>query len=91
MDVKEAIRILSNKTSEEAVNELKYYSGFNRDAVIQKIQEAMDMGAEALERMTPTPPNWIYEDEPLCPHCGEVMDYGESPCEYCNQMIDWSE
>ena len=53
--------------------------------------EAMKAAIEALEKMTPTKPNWIYEDEPMCPNCGEIMDDGENPCECCNQLIDWSE
>lgn len=50
MDREKAIRILSKDTSMETVNELNYYSGFNRDKVVEQIQEAMDMGAKALEK-----------------------------------------
>ena len=53
--------------------------------------EAMKVAIEALEKMNPKKPNWIYEDEPMCPNCGEIMDDGENPCECCNQLIDWSE
>ena len=50
MTVQEAIKILSKDTSFEAVEELKYYAGFNQDKVIKQIQEAMTMGAKALEK-----------------------------------------
>lgn len=73
-------------TYEEAIRTLKdMESVFKGDSTSQ----AVNMAIEALEKMTPTPPNWIYEDEPLCPNCGEVMDDGENPCECCNQLIDW--
>ena len=48
MTPEQAIRILDSETSLVAIEELKYYAGFNRDKVIDQIQEAMDMGAEAL-------------------------------------------
>lgn len=50
MTNEQAIKILSSDTSREAIAELEYYAGFNRDEVIEQIQEAMDMGAEALRR-----------------------------------------
>ena len=53
MTKKQAIRILSTETSMAAVEELKYYAGFNADQVIDQIQEAMNMGAEALEKQIP--------------------------------------
>lgn len=50
MTPEQAIRILSSETSFEEVGELKYYAGFNQDIVVKLIQEAMDMGAEALKK-----------------------------------------
>ena len=44
-----AIKILSSETSSEAIAELEYYAGFNREKVIEQIQVAMDMGAEAIK------------------------------------------
>lgn len=52
---------------------------------------AFETAIEALEKQTPKKPNYLYEDEPLCPYCGAVLNYCESPCENCNQFIDWSE
>lgn len=50
MTREEAIKILSKETSMEKVNELNYYAGFSRDKVVGLIQEAMEMGAKALEK-----------------------------------------
>ena len=48
MTKEQAIRILSSETSMEEIHKLKYYSVFNQDRVLEQIQEAMDMGADAL-------------------------------------------
>lgn len=48
MTKEQAIRILSSDTSMEEIHNLKYYAGFNQDRVLEQIQEAMDMGADAL-------------------------------------------
>ena len=48
MTKEQAIRILSSETSMEEIHKLKYYAGFNQDKVLEQIQEAMDMGADAL-------------------------------------------
>mgnify|MGYP006896010602 CR=1 FL=1 len=40
MTVKEAIRILDPVTSAEAIAEIDYYTGFNRDKSIKKVEEA---------------------------------------------------
>ena len=48
MDVEFAIKILDKETTSEAVRELKYYSGFNEEKAIDAIEEAMQMGADAL-------------------------------------------
>lgn len=47
----QAIGILSHETSFSKVYELRYYAGFSRDKVEAVIQEAMDMGADALRQI----------------------------------------
>ena len=92
MTKQEAIEILSSKTSLVAVEKLKYYAGFNRDAVIEQIQEAMDMGAEALKRQIAEKPYWEGEGRYInafCPNCSSFLDDDED-CEVCGQKIDWS-
>ena len=49
MDKEQAIRILSSDTSAEEIHKLKYYAGFNQGKIIEQVQEAMDMGADALK------------------------------------------
>ena len=51
MTKEQAIRILSSDTSMEEIHKLKYYAGFNQDKVLEQIQEAMDMGADALKKL----------------------------------------
>lgn len=67
MTPEQAIRILDSETSLVAVEELKYYAGFNRDKVIDQIMDAMDMGADALRKST-----WIPRSERL----PEEPEYG---------------
>ena len=43
-----------------------------------------------LELATAKKPRWLYEDEPLCPCCGEVLDTTEEHCDGCDQRLDWS-
>ena len=45
--------------------------------------------AELIEKQTPKKPNGVYDDEPLCPHCQEVIEDGDAMCEACHQLIDW--
>lgn len=40
MTTKEAIRILDSKTSADAISEIKYYAGFNKEKAIKKVEEA---------------------------------------------------
>lgn len=46
---------------------------------------------ELIEKSTPKNANWIYDDEPLCPCCGEVLDTSEVLCPKCGQRLDWSD
>ena len=46
---------------------------------------------EKLGLATAKKPRWIYDDEPLCPCCGEVLDTTEVHCDVCDQRLDWSE
>ena len=40
MSIEEAIRILDPETSADAITEIEYYAGFNRDKPIEKVNEA---------------------------------------------------
>lgn len=91
MTVKQAINILSSDASFEAVNELQYYAGFDKDKVVEQIQEAMNMGAEALRKQ--------YGKYPIrkegfmtvfrCSTCNEIVQFHQKYCGECGQKIDW--
>lgn len=40
MSIEEAIRILNPETSADAIAEIEYYAGFNRNRAIEKVEEA---------------------------------------------------
>ena len=48
MDRELAIRILDRNSTREAIAELEYFAGFDSDKVVDAIEEAMQMGADAL-------------------------------------------
>lgn len=48
MDKELAIRILDRDSTREAIAELEYFAGFDSDKVVDAIEEAMQMGADAL-------------------------------------------
>lgn len=94
MTREEAIKILSKETSMEKVNELNYYAGFSRDKVVGLIQEAMEMGAEALKKQIPKKvknikhrPNGLYG---FCSVCNHAL-LKESYCPRCGNALDWTE
>lgn len=64
--------------------------------VLQKLGAYEDLGTpeelkKIIELQKPKEPNYIYEDEPLCPYCGTVLDGYEEHCIECDQKIAWSE
>lgn len=70
----------------------KIQDRINRNMIDVEIdQEAVDEIKGIMEKATPKKPNWIYDDEPLCPYCGEVLDGTEVHCDECDQRLDWSE
>lgn len=94
MTPEQAIKILSSESSLEAVEELKYYAGFNQDKVIEQIQEAMDMGAEALKKTEAMKPVRVVmgvngSTTDGCPICGKEYFEMVNYCPECGQKIDW--
>ena len=83
MTRQEALEILKGDFSNVILKENESHS----DAFTM----AFKMAIEALEKMTPQKPLWVYNDEPLCPNCGAVLDDCETPCENCHQFLDWSD
>ena len=58
MTVEEAKRILDPETTTQAIAEIEYYAGVSRENVMEKVNEACRMGAEALA-MQEKLRNWI--------------------------------
>lgn len=50
MSIEEAIRILDPKTSADAIAEIKYYAGFNKDKPIEKVNEACVVACDVMKR-----------------------------------------
>ena len=48
MSIEEAIRILNLETSADAIAEIEYYAGFNRDKTIEKINEACAIACDVM-------------------------------------------
>lgn len=90
MKIKQAINILSSDTSFEAVKELQYYAGFDKDKVVEQIQEAMNMGAEALKKQISKKP----KTEPFyggrCIVCNALIpNKSVNYCHDCGQKLEW--
>lgn len=50
MSIEEAIRILDPETSADAIAEIKYYAGFNKDKPIEKVNEACVVACDVMKR-----------------------------------------
>ncbi len=50
MSIEEAIRILDPETSADAIAEIEYYAGFNRDKPIEKVNEACAIACDVMKR-----------------------------------------
>lgn len=48
MSIEEAIRILDPETSAEAISEIEYYAGFNKDKTIEKVNEACGVACKIM-------------------------------------------
>lgn len=50
MSIEEAIRILDPETSADAIAEIEYYVGFNRDNSIEKVNEACTVACGVMRK-----------------------------------------
>lgn len=92
------------------IHEAKRINELRRNALIlrtahpgdsEEMERAKHVGAEAIDRLTPTKPlekTDIFGDRsPCCPSCyNSVTNYwvrGVNPlhCQFCGQALDWSE
>ena len=87
MTKEQAIKLLRSESSIQEIHRLKD-KGLSHNEVTDAIQEAMDMGAEAMELQEPKKPrgsnNMCY-----CPNCGvSVTGMGFRFCVECGQALD---
>ena len=90
----QAIKLLRKDTSISEIHKLRD-KGLSHTEVTDKIQEAMDMGIEAIEKQIPKKVISASNDEDdfdygMCPTCNQKMVWGDY-CTFCGQRIDWSE
>ena len=103
MTKEQAIKLLGEVTSREEINRLKQ-EGLDKETILDIIQEALDMGIEALEKQIAKKPinaellemHYIDDDVKImygdCAVCG--FNVHSDICDYCpncGQKIDWSE
>ena len=87
MTKEQAIRLLSKETSVEEINKLKQ-QGLNKEEVTDKIQEAMDMGIEALEKQIPKQLHQYANGTDHCPNCdANLTGMGFRFCVECGQAL----
>ena len=50
MSIEEAIHILDPETSADAISEIKYYTGFNEEKAIEKVEEACELACGIMRK-----------------------------------------
>lgn len=94
MTKEEAIKLLHRDTTRGALAKLEYYAGFNGEKVIEQIQEAMDMGAEALKQTAWIPcsdrlPDNAQHKGAFCPMYQVMTKYGVTEGWYNPDCESW--
>lgn len=97
MPIEEAIRILDPETSADAITEIEYYAGFNRDNPIEKVNEACEVACDVMrehlrDAETMFSDKECYEDLRQMPH-EKVVDLFfkmkklfHKACERCDKL-----
>ena len=94
MSVEEAIQILDPETTVDAVAEIEYYAGLNREKVIEKINEACEVAVAALKKQVAQPAKDEVGDRyhwtsGRCPVCNVAITARWDYCQNCGQKIKW--
>jgi hypothetical protein len=98
MTKEQAIKLLSKDTSISEIHRLKD-KGLSHTEVTEAIQEAMDMGIEALEKQIAKKPQiytdtitTVYEDYQIdvyeCGNCGSYLDDVDGKREYAGEYCE---
>ena len=88
MTIDEAIKLLSKDTSISEIHRLRD-KGLSHTEVTDKIQEAMDMGIEALEKDIAKDIHIYANGTEHCPNCdANLTGMGFKFCVECGQALD---
>ena len=93
---------LTKEECKEALSTIKYFDDIrlkdmfapdnNIKDELDLISQLIDEHFKLVNHTTPQKPLWTYDDEPICPDCGEAIDAGNQDlCEFCSQRLDWSD
>ena len=94
MTREQAIKLLRKDTSISEIHKLRD-NGLSHTEVTDAIQEAMDLGADAIEKQIAKKPLVDYVRNSYkkykCPMCKEEVqiNYDMSYCLECGQKLDW--
>ena len=90
MNKEQAIKLLSKDTSVDEIHRLRD-EGLSHTEVTDTIQEAMDMGIEAIEKQMPKQLHQYANGTVHCPYCDyDNTALGFKVCVECGQVLDWS-
>ena len=88
MTKEQAIRLLRKDTSISEIHRLKYDNGLSHNRVTELIQEAMDMGADAIEKDIAKDIHIYANGEEHCSNCDEnLTGLGFKRCIECGQRL----
>ena len=87
MTKEQAIKLLSKDTSVDEIHRLKD-KGLSHTEVTEAIQEAMDMGIEAIEKQIPKQLHRYANGTDHCPNCdANLTGMGFKFCVECGQAL----
>ena len=87
MTKERAIKLLSKDTSANEMHKLAL-EGLKQGEIIDKLQEAMDMGIEALEKQIPKQLHQYANGTDHCPNCdANLTGMGFKFCVECGQAL----
>ena len=93
MTKEQAIKLLSKDTSIDEIHRLRD-KGLSHTEVTDKIQEAMDMGIEALEKQIPKKLHIYANGSEHCPNCDHditQISFDDVYCSRCGQVLNKNE
>lgn len=88
MTKEQAIKLLGEVTGKEEINRLEQ-EGLDKETILDIIQEALDMGIEALEKQIAKDIHIYANGTEHCPNCdANLTGMGFKYCVECGQALD---